>query len=171
MKHLLSDVQRRLAAATNPDGSPLFAYVDLDWGQVDFYNDMPPVKFPCALIDVQSATFNNLGQRVQTGSILVQVRVVDMIFSRTAAAAPLQQREQAARVFDALRDVHRLLHGWTEDPHRYGRLVRKTIAHTRRRDGLREYALTFEAIITDDSAQPPRQPVPVEKIQLYPQTP
>ncbi|MDR1023594.1 MAG: hypothetical protein LBL94_10050 [Prevotellaceae bacterium] len=154
MKQLLDDIQRRLAAATLPDGSPLFAHVDVDWGQVDFCEGPPPVKFPCALIDLQSAEFSNLGQRAQVGRVAVQIRVVDMILGRTSAGAPEAQREKAARVFDLLREAHRLLHGWTGTPALYGRLSRKAVARARRRDGLHEYTLTFEAAVTDSSAQP-----------------
>ncbi|MDR0729154.1 MAG: hypothetical protein LBF19_03400 [Prevotellaceae bacterium] len=166
MKQLLTDIQNRLAAAVQADDSPLLAYVDLDWGQVDFYEGMPPVKFPCALIDVQNATYSNEGQRVQLGDIMVQIRIVDMILSHSSAAAPAAQREKAARVFDLLREIHRLLHGWTGTPARYGRLVRKTLARVRRRDGLHEYTMTFEVVLTDDSARPQRQPVTVEQIDV-----
>ncbi|MDR1112924.1 MAG: hypothetical protein LBL18_04110 [Bacteroidales bacterium] len=153
MKQLLTDIQSRLAAATLLD-KPLFAYVDLDWGQADFYEGMPPVKFPCALIDVQSAEYSNQGQLIQMGDVIVQIRIIDMILSHTSAGAPAEQREKAGRIFDTLHETHRLLHGWTGTPERYGRLTRKTLAHVRRRDGLHEYALTFEVILTDDSARP-----------------
>ena len=137
MKQLLTDIQNRLAAATIDD-KPLFAYVDLDWGQVDFYEGMPPVKFPCALIDVQNADFSNEGQRIQLGDVIVQIRVLDMILSRTSASAPATQREKAARIFDLLRETHRLLHAWTGMPSSYGLLTRKTLARVRRKDGLHE---------------------------------
>jgi hypothetical protein len=152
MKQLLTDIQNRLAAAIHDD-KKLFAHVDLDWGQVDFYSDMPPVKFPCALIDVQSVEYSNEGQLIQLGQATVQIRIVDMILSHTSAGAPAEQREKASRIFDTLRETHRLLHGWTGTPTSYGKLTRKTLARVRRRDGLHEYTLAFEVVITDDSAQ------------------
>jgi hypothetical protein len=158
MKQLLTDIQSRLAAATAADGGPLFAHVDLDWGQVDFYSGMPPVGFPCALVDVQSATYANAGNRAQIATVAVRLRVVDLILSPTSSPATAQQRERAARVFDLLHQAHRLLHGWTGTPSSYGRLVRTALARARRRDGLHEYTLTFETAITDDSAAP--QPLP-----------
>jgi hypothetical protein len=164
MKQLLTDIQNRLANATDSENKPLFAYVDFDWGQVDFYEGMPPVKFPCALIDVQNAEYSNEGQRIQLGDTIVQIRIVDMILSRTSAGAPAEQREKAARTFDLLRETHRLLHGWTGTPNRYGLLTRKTLARTRRRDGLYEYAMTFETVITDNSASPQRQAIPITQL-------
>ncbi|MDR2361587.1 MAG: hypothetical protein LBD91_02545 [Prevotellaceae bacterium] len=118
MKQLLTDIQNRLATAVHEDNRPLFAYVDLDWGQADFYDDRPPVKFPCALIDVQNATYSNEGRHIQTGDVTVQIRIIDMILSRSSTAAPADQRERAARVFDRLCDVQRLLHAWTGAPDR-----------------------------------------------------
>jgi hypothetical protein len=166
MKQLLTDIQNRLAAATRQDNVKLFAHVDLDWGQVDFYSDMPPVKFPCALIDVQSASYSNEGQRVQMGNVTVQIRVVDMVLSRTSAQAPAERREKAGQIFDLLRETSCLLHGWTETPGHYGRLVKKTFSRARRRDGLREYAMTFETILTDSSAKPRQQAANVVQMEI-----
>ena len=172
MKQLLTDIQNRLAVATTTPppsegaGGRLFAHVDLDWGQADFYEGMPPVKFPCALIDVQSADCSNEGQRIQLCDVIVQIRVLDMILSRTSAGAPDAQREKASRIFDLLRETHRLLHGWTGTPNSYGLLTRKTLARVRRRDGLVEYALTFEVILTDDSARPQWQAVPITELSI-----
>jgi hypothetical protein len=165
MKQLLTDIQNRLAEARHDD-KPLFAYVDLDWGQTDFYDGMPPVKFPCTLIDVQNAEYSNEGQLIQLGHVTVQIRVIDMILSRTSAGAPEAQREKAARIFDLLRETHRLLHGWVGTPNRYGRLTRKTLARTRRRDGLHEYTMTFETILTDDSARPQRQVATIKQLEV-----
>jgi hypothetical protein len=166
MKQLLTDIQNRLAAVTH-DNKPLFAYVDLDWGQVDFYESMPPVKFPCALIDVQSAEYSNEGQLIQFGDVMVQIRIIDMVFSHTSAQAPAEQREKADRIFKLLRETHQLLHGWTGTPAQYGRLTRKTLTRTRRRDGLYEYAITFEVVLTDDSAQTQRQTVPITQLEVH----
>ena len=166
MKQLLTDIQNRLATATCADGKPLFSYVDLDWGQADFYEGMPPVKFPCVLIDIQSADFSNEGQRIQLGDVTVQIRIIDMILSRSSAAAPAEQREKAARIFDLLRETHRLLHAWTGTPASYGLLTRKTLSRVRRRDGLHEYAMTFEVILTDDSARPKQQDVNITKLEV-----
>ncbi|MDR3350365.1 MAG: hypothetical protein LBN98_01790 [Prevotellaceae bacterium] len=157
MKQLLTDIQNRLATATHTGNSQLFAYVDLDWGQADFYDGMPPVKFPCALIDVQNATYSNEGNLVQIGIITVQVRIVDLILSRTSAGAPAEQREKAARILDLLRETYRLLHGFSGN--HYGPLIRQITARIRRRDGLHEYMITFETALTDETAKPQYQAI------------
>ena len=40
MKHILSAVMERLQAEV-----PELQYIAEDWGQMDFYQDTPPVKF------------------------------------------------------------------------------------------------------------------------------
>ncbi|MDR1583970.1 MAG: hypothetical protein LBS55_12085 [Prevotellaceae bacterium] len=159
MKRLLTDIQNRLAAATHADNSALFAYVDLDWGQTDFYEGMPPVKFPCALIDVQNAAYSNEGNLVQIGIVVVQIRIVDLILSRTSAGAPAEQREKAARILDLLQETYRLLHGFSGN--HYGQLIRQTTARVRRRDGLHEYTMTFETALTDETARPQRTTISI----------
>ena len=54
MKHILEAVMERLQEQV-----PDLRYIAEDWGQLDFYNDAPPVKFPCALISVSNIKFES----------------------------------------------------------------------------------------------------------------
>lgn len=54
MKEILEAVMRRLKEQV-----PDLAYVSEDWGQMDYYNEAPPVKFPCALISVSHISFES----------------------------------------------------------------------------------------------------------------
>lgn len=54
MKEILEAVMRRLKEQV-----PDLAYVSEDWGQMDYYNEAPPVKFPCALISVSHIGFES----------------------------------------------------------------------------------------------------------------
>ncbi len=156
MKNLLTDIQTRLAAALTPDSQQLFQYVDLDWGQVDFY-ETPPVKYPCALLDINAATYTNEGQLAQIGIITIQVRILDIVLSNTSAQAPAEQRTKATHLFTILNEANRLLHGFHGEG--YGRLTKQAISRVKRRDGLKEYTLTFSVQLTDTSALPVRQRV------------
>lgn len=163
MEKLLTDIQNRLAGASMPaeyaqtrKNDRLFEYVDLDWGQCDFYaGQMPPVKFPCALLDINSATYSNEGRGVQIGIITIQVRILNMILSNSSAQVPKGQRNKAARMFALIRATNRLLHGFHGEG--YGQLTKQTITRVKRPDGLKEYALTYSVQITDDSAAPIHQ--------------
>ena len=149
MEQLLTDIQNRLAAAPMPadyaqqrKNDRLFEYIDLDWGQCDFYTgQMPPVKFPCALLDINAATYSNEGRLVQIGIVTVQVRILDLVLSNSSAQAPDGQRAKAARLFALLNETNRLLHGFHGNG--YGPLTRQTLTRVKRRDGLKEFALMF----------------------------
>jgi hypothetical protein len=164
MKQLIQDVQKRLADATLPPPSGdtsnpmyrksgrLFEYVDVDWGQADFYSSFPPpIKFPAALIDVTSATYSNEGRLTQVGIVDVQVRIVDLVLGNTSYQAPESMRQAAYRTFDHVSAANRLLHGWTSSDH-YGTLTRVSMAKVNRPDGLREYRLTYRVQLTDVGA-------------------
>ena len=49
IKTILLAVQQRLA-----DQVPELAYIDKNWGQLDY--EAPPVKWPCALLDIDEIT-------------------------------------------------------------------------------------------------------------------
>ncbi|MDR0295161.1 MAG: hypothetical protein LBH91_03085 [Prevotellaceae bacterium] len=160
MEQLLADIQNRLATAPMAGdyaqprkNDRLFEYVDLDWGQVDFYTgQMPPVKFPCALLDINAATYSNEGRLVQIGIVTVQVRILDLVLSNSGAMAPDGQRAKAARMFSLLSETNRLLHGFHGEG--YGRLTKQGLSRMKRRDGLKEFVLTYSVQLTDSSAVP-----------------
>ena len=170
MEQLLTDIQSCLASVSMPEdyaqarkNDRLFEYVDLDWGQCDFYTGlMPPVKFPCALLDINAAAYSNEGRLMQTGIITVQVRILDMVLSNSSAQAPEGQRTKAARMFMLINETNRLLHGFHCEG--YGPLTKQTISRIKRRDGMKEFALTYSVQITDTSAVQTYRRVPVTPV-------
>ena len=166
MKNLILDIQKRLGEAEMPAGytrlrknNRLFEYVDLDWGQVDFYTQFPPpVKFPCCLIELLSAAYSNEGNLIQIGDIAIQLRIVDMVLNNSSYRAPDKQKEVAFAIFDLIDETNRLLHGWGQalntesDKGGYGKLIKQSISKINRRDGLREYRLLYSVQLTDTSA-------------------
>ena len=156
----MKDIQGRLAAAPMPEGyaqprknDRLFEYVDLDWGQCDFYpGQTPPVKFPCALLDINAATYSNEGNLTQIGIITVQVRILDMVLNNSSAMAPVDQQKRVARMFTLITETNKLLHGFHGAG--YGPLTKQTLTRVKRRDGLKEFVLTYSVQLTDTSAAP-----------------
>ena len=47
MKTILNAVMQRLKEQVSE-----LRYISEDWGQLDYYETMPPVKFPCALVSI-----------------------------------------------------------------------------------------------------------------------
>lgn len=158
MKKLINDVIARLGDAKQIPTVPprkndrLFEYVDIDWGQVDFYGDWPPpVKFPCSLIDIVASDYSNEGRLLQMDIVQMQVRIVEMVLSNSSYRAPGNQKEAAFRPFDLIWATNRLLHGWTGGKH-YGPLTKLSMQKINRKDGLREYRLMYSVQLTDSSA-------------------
>jgi len=152
MKNLINDVIKRLGDATQPTSeNRLYQYVDIDWGQVDYYESWPPpVKFPAALIDIASTQPSDEGRHLQMDIVTVQVRVVDLMVSNSSYRAPADMRTAAFRPFDIIWATNRLLHGWSGGRH-YGSLTRGGFQKVNRRDGLREYRLTYRVQLNDSS--------------------
>lgn len=148
MKELLTDIQNRLLAEV-----PELKYVDMDWGQLDFYNPHPPVKFPCALIDINSVQWSNVLKKGQMGLATTVITVADLRLSNTSGAAPQSQKDKAMEIFDVLEKIHIALHGWTAHAS-YTSLIRQTNTLRRREDGVKFYQITFTTEVKDDSAIP-----------------
>jgi hypothetical protein len=53
MKQLLQSIQQQLQTA-----APVLKYVNRDWGQMNL--ERPPVKYPCALLNIQQVEINPL---------------------------------------------------------------------------------------------------------------
>lgn len=168
MKKLILDVQKRLGDAIldpeaenakkrakrgilRPSGR-LFEYVDIDWGQIDFYSSFPPpLKFPAALIDINSVLPSNKGNSEQILIVDLQVRVIDLILGNTSYRTKEEMRTAAFRILDLVDAVNALLHGWTASSS-YGQLTKQGYVKVNRPDQLKEYRLTYRIQQTDNTA-------------------
>lgn len=143
MKAFLETVQTKLTAVTE------LQYIDEDWGQLDSYSPNPPAKFPCALIDITSMVFSNIGKDNTANPINRQMTegtitfiIADLKLSNTSQRAPQTQKDNAWKIWDILDKVHKQVHGWkpTEDS---GSLMRTAHKRIRRDDGIQEYQVTY----------------------------
>lgn len=147
MKQLLTDIQNRLQAYV-----PQLAYIDEDWGQMDYYAVGQPVKFPCALINIGTIAYSDQGKGVQTGIGTVIITVADIKLANSSSNAPLLLKQTAWKVYDTIQAIHQVLHGWAGSPF-YGPLTR-TQVHRRTNDaGINLFDIVFTVSIKDDSAR------------------
>lgn len=128
------------------------AYLAEDWGQLDFYNERPPVNFPCVLLDIEEAQFSDLTRKVQCGEALLSVRVAHYDPVNVSAAAP--DRERAFRMFDLLGLIHTALQGLSGED--FSGLTRSSLRRVKREDAIREYVMQFRFAGTDSAAHKPR---------------
>jgi hypothetical protein len=143
MKAFLETVQAKLATITD------LKYIDEDWGQLDSYSPNPPAKFPCALIDITSLNFSNIGKDItanpmnrQTAEGTITFIIADVKLSNTSHRAPQSQKNNAWSIWTVLEEVHQKVHGWkpTADS---GALIRTAHKRIRRDDGIQEYQVTY----------------------------
>lgn len=128
------------------------AYLAEDWGQLDFYNERPPVNFPCVLIDIAEAEFSDCTRKVQLGEAILTVRVAHFDPVNISALAP--NRNKAFRMFVLLRLIYTQLQGLSGEGFRpYAHIP----AAVKREDAIREYVMQFRFGGTDNAAYKPRK--------------
>lgn len=130
-------------------------YVDENWGQLDYYGQNPPVKWPCSLVSITSARFSDTGidrsavpQNRQMGDLLVEIRVANLKLTNTSAMAPVSQKEKAQGIFQIIQSIHEIVHGWTPGG-KIGKLIRQGMQHERRDDGILDYSIFYSVSVSD----------------------
>ena len=144
MKHILEAVMERLQEQV-----PDLRYIAEDWGQLDFYNDAPPVKFPCALISVSNIKFESQTAGTRWATMTILIRVADAPAVSGTMAAPEAYRNRAFASFDLMDTIGNVLYAFGGDE--FNELEQKTITHYSREDAIREYAMLFETEYAIDS--------------------
>lgn len=148
MKQVIQNVQDRLMQKV-----PALKYVDQDWGQMDFWREHP-VKYPCALIDVQSAQYSNNGNFIQQGTAVMVIRLFDLKLSNSSGKAPDGQKENAKKIWQLIEDVNKALHGQNFLQEGYGLPMRMQMRRTKREDGCYQTELYYGIQFTDRTCEP-----------------
>lgn len=133
---------------------PEFKYVDEDWGQLDYYSPNFPVKFPCVLIDVTEAQFENLAidtnlvpKNRQTANLRVSLTIADQRLTNTSSRASQFQKTSARSIHNSIEKIHQFLHG--QKGHDTGVLIRESMNRVKRDDGVQEYNVVYRLAITN----------------------
>lgn len=138
MKQILSAVMQRLQEQV-----PELQYIAEDWGQLDYYEDVPPVKFPCALVSVSSIDFEGETLDIRHATLTLLIRVADAPSASGTMAAPNSYRNRAFAIFDLMDAIGGSLYGFCGDDE-FNEIEQKKITHYNREDAIREYAMLFE---------------------------
>jgi hypothetical protein len=157
MKTIIPAVMERLTTV------PTLKYTSPDWGQMDYYDERQPVRFPCVLIDIQSATFNNTASRGQQGEATIVVRLFDRINLKASGNAPKTMQDNYNDTWQLMEDVNKALHGEALNDH-VGAMMRSGLNNVKRQDGLRQIELSYTVYFTDTSCYtaPDRIPATVK---------
>ncbi|RWX00931.1 hypothetical protein [Flavobacterium cerinum] len=143
MKELLAATQAKVMEVAEIN------YVDEDWGQLDDYSPNFPVKWPCCLIDIQGATFSDLGmhksakpQNRQEGTATVVFTFANLKLTNSSGKAPESQKQAAWLIHDIIEKAHEVIHGF-RPVQSHGKLMRTGQRKVRRDDGVQMHQVVY----------------------------
>ena len=105
LKAIINDVMDRLQEV---DG---IKYVDKNWGQL--LCEPPAVKYPCALVDIGDADYENLGSGEQVVSVVVNIEV--SVQRLTPSSNASKRRVDSYADLELLGKIHNALHLYGTD--------------------------------------------------------
>lgn len=159
--NIFSALQQRIITQV-----PEIIFIEHDFGQLeDYSNGRPPVAFPCALIDFQNWTFENMGENAQRAEGDVVIKLGYAKHGQTHNATPNQWREAAMEYYETEWKLNKALHGYTPG-NDYGYLTRTTETKENRPLGVRIKTITYRLAFEDYSAMPDQEMIakpPFEK--------
>ncbi len=128
--------------------APTLQYIEQDFQQLENYEMRPPVKWPCALIEVDNFSFTDAGNELkQMATGILQVRIGQVAYSPSSGYSVQQIRDKALAFYKTEQEVYAALHGW--NPAGFGKLLRRAAATEARNDDLRVRVLRFEVSFED----------------------
>lgn len=123
--------------------SALLKYADIDWGQIDDEeSEAPTVDFPCGLFRIDEIEYTDRGRGVQDAIGKVSLRVADY-------DADAGQNVNAFEVLDLLDRLNKIINGVQSA--NYSDLTRVKLVQVVRKDGIREWVLTYRIAYVDRS--------------------
>ncbi|WP_052444274.1 hypothetical protein [Flammeovirga sp. OC4] len=139
MKQILNSIQEQLSKISEVN------YAGEDWGQLD--EERPPVKFPCALVDMDQFQYSDMGEKTQMGEGIIQITVADIKLQGNRPTAQMNRVSDHDRFMTVLEKVHEKLHGYGTAE--FQPLKRVSMAKIKRTDGIRSYVISYETAYTD----------------------
>lgn len=157
-KDLLLGVQQQLGVLKG-------LYVDKDWGQLRY--EQPPVKYPCALIDIEQVGFSQLGKGYQLADVAITVTVANQRLVATSFKA--SSKQDGYSTVELLERVHTALQLYYEKD--FAPLVRTNLRKAYIDNTYEVYAITYQ---TQFTVQRPDEEVPTRttgvKVAINPVT-
>lgn len=139
LKDLFLSVQARLKDRISEAG-----YIDKDWGQL--VPEIPSVKWPCILLDVDNVNYTQAGAGRQMAEPTITITVADMRLGSSSAAAP--SPEDAYKTIELLEKIHGVLHLFHEEG--YNPLFRTNLKKVVADSSKECYQMTYQTAFAVD---------------------
>jgi len=128
-------------------------WIDMDKGQLDYYETRPSVQFPCALISVQLPKCDDIGAKKQNCQALITVRLAFDFTGNTSAATPAAERAKSLAYLNLCEAVYKKLQGWKDAG--FNALSRQSYREEKRTDHYKVGYMPFTTSFIDLAAAEP----------------
>ena len=130
-----------LIIASHLQGLSDISWVDLDKGQLEFYETRPSVQFPAVLIGMQITRTHKISNTRQRCDLLITLRLAVDYHGNTSQITPDVARAESMRYLDLSDQLYSRLHGWGSEL--FNPLERQALREERRADGYKVVAIPF----------------------------
>lgn len=154
MKQIFLTIQTQLQSEV-----PELKYIDKDWGQLKY--DKPPVKFPCALIDITNVNYSQMGRGYQKADADIIITIANMKLIRSSAMAP--SKIDSYDTIDILESVHQALQLFA-DGQKFQPLQRTNLKKIFNDKDAEVYAMLYKTSFIVEKTQPGKITVQVSPI-------
>ena len=162
METLFNSIQKRIA-----DGMAELTFVDEDYGQLQPQEDVDPVIYPCALIDIQQISWSDTLKNQQLGQANVKIRLAIDCYDDSRSGSGTENK-----AYDRLmmsKKLHKLIQSFNGhiiddgngnklDVH-FSPLMRTSSTFFSLPGGIKVYETIYSCGITDRDATPVYQKV------------
>lgn len=121
---------------------PQVKYVDEDYGQIDDFNERPPVAFPCALISLNEPKRSNLTPTKQLVTAEVIIRLGFEFLGDTSSISSENRLNAALLPYDIKEAVEAKFQAWGDAD--MNRWECTSCIKEKRNDGLVVFRLSFK---------------------------
>jgi hypothetical protein len=141
MKKLLLSIQTQLAAEVQE-----LQYIDKDWGQLAY--ETPPVKYPCALIDVSNVEYTQFSAvKEQRAKATVEIIIVNRNLTPSSAASP--RRADAYKTCEIIEHINNALQRFCDAEKSFTPLVRTSLVKQHVDTSAEVYIMSYQTIYTE----------------------
>jgi hypothetical protein len=126
---------------------PEIRFISQDLGQLEFYDDKPPVSYPCVLIDVGELLYEDASHNMQIASASVTLRLALASYSDVSNLPNAQVRNKALEFYNIEHKLSSALHNWQPAEEMLGAMYRTATSTEKRDDNIRVRTIVFTTSI------------------------
>ncbi len=120
-------------------------WIDLDKGQIDFYETRPSISFPAILVKMDMPSIRTVGLNLQQATLRISLRVAfDFAALQSSGMASPEARRQSLEYFDTMERIFLAVQTKTNTGFAFKRTA---LREETREDGLKVSTIDFECDI------------------------